>query len=76
MLFWTFLGGLLFTGAATLTLARILAFAAVVASLASALAFTLILALAGVFALLVVSKSADCVSSLALGAGCVDLYCK
>jgi hypothetical protein len=34
------------------------------------------LAFAGVFALLVVSKSADCVSSLALRTSCIRLYCK
>jgi hypothetical protein len=50
MLFWLFLGGFV-SGASTLALARVLAFAAIVARLASALAFTRILAFAGVLAL-------------------------
>ena len=58
MLFWLFLGGFV-GGASTLTLARVLAFAAVVARLASALAFTRILAFAGVLALVGVSESTD-----------------
>jgi hypothetical protein len=57
-LFWAFLGRFV-SGASTLALARVLAFAAIVASLASALAFTRILAFAGVLALVGVSKSTD-----------------
>jgi hypothetical protein len=58
MLFWPFLGGFV-SGASTLALARVLAFAAIVARLASALAFTRILPFAGVLALVGVSKSTD-----------------
>jgi hypothetical protein len=58
MLFWPFLGGFV-SGASTLALARVLAFAAIVARLASALAFTRVLAFAGVLALVGVSKSTD-----------------
>ena len=58
MLFWAFLGGFV-SGASTLALARVLAFAAIVASLASALAFTRILTFAGMLALVGVSQSTD-----------------
>jgi hypothetical protein len=75
MLFQPLLGGFV-SGASTLALARVLAFAAIVARLASALAFTRILAFAGVLALVGVSKSTDRRSSLALDAGCVRLYCQ
>ena len=57
-LFWPFLGGLV-SGASTLAFARVLAFAAIVASLASALAFTRVLTFAGVLALVGVSQSTD-----------------
>jgi hypothetical protein len=63
-------------GASTLALARVLTFAAIIASLASALAFTGILTLTGVRSLVGVGKSADGGSSLALDAGCVRLHCK
>jgi hypothetical protein len=63
-------------GASTLAFARVLAFAAIIASLASALALTRILAFAGVCALVGVGESADGSSSLALDAGCVRLHCK
>jgi hypothetical protein len=58
MLFWIFLRRFV-SGASTLALARVLAFAAIVARLASALTFTRILAFAGVLALVGVSQSTD-----------------
>jgi hypothetical protein len=58
MLFWLSLGGFV-GGASTLALARVLAFAAIVARLASALAFTRILAFAGMLAFVAVSKSTN-----------------
>ena len=75
VLFWRFLGGFV-GGASTLTFARVLALAAIVASLASALAFTRILTFAGVLALVGVSQSTDRGSGLALDTGCVRLYCQ
>jgi hypothetical protein len=73
MLFWISLG---FAGAATLAFARVLAFAAVVASFASALALTRILAFAGVLTLVGISQSTDRRSGLALDTGGVRLYCQ
>jgi hypothetical protein len=58
MLFSRFLRGLV-SRAATLAFARVLAFAAGVTGFATTLAFALILSFAGVFSLLVVSKSPD-----------------
>ena len=58
MLFSRFLGRLV-SGASTLAFAGVLAFAAVVSGFTTALAFALILSLAGMFALLVIGQSPD-----------------
>ena len=75
MLFSRFLGRLV-SRATTLAFAGVLTFAAIISGFAAALAFALILSFAGVFPLLVVSKSPDRGSSFAFSARGEGLYCQ